>query len=52
MDVPVAKDECRGADGEVVWSWPPGAEACAMRESALSQTGAKEPVPGEITYKP
>jgi hypothetical protein len=42
------------ADGEIVWSWPPGAEvkSFGMRSRAsLEMTGAIKPVPGEITYK-
>jgi len=41
------------AYGEVVWSWPPGAEAERRRVSRVGRdTGAREPVPGESTYKP
>jgi hypothetical protein len=27
MDAVAATDECREADGEIVWSWHPGADA-------------------------
>ncbi|MET0220433.1 MAG: hypothetical protein ABW213_07245 [Tardiphaga sp.] len=40
------------ADGEIVWSWPPGAEVGAARLRVVAETGAIKPVPGEITYKP
>jgi hypothetical protein len=41
------------ADFEVVWSWPPGAEVklAMMLKRIAPMTGAREPVPGEITYK-
>jgi hypothetical protein len=37
-------------DGEVVWSWPPGAEAVQRRLRVVQ--GARKPVPKESTYKP
>jgi hypothetical protein len=44
-------DEQYVQDGEVVWFWHPGADAVPMRKRR-AQTGARKPVPGEITYKP
>src|SRR3954464_3244319 len=43
-------DERQGADGEIVWSWHPGADAkpaCGERAG----DGGNQPIPGEITYK-
>ena len=55
VDAKAATDERSSfADGEVVWSWRPGAGA-KFREKQASQasfsgmTVAKEPVTGEIT---
>jgi hypothetical protein len=45
-------DEWHGADGEVVWSWHPGADAQRNALARCRDTGARKPVPGEITYKP
>ena len=48
-------------DGEVVWSWRSGAGAklatmlldiASRCEGITPMTGARKPVPGEITYKP
>ena len=40
-------------DGEIVWSWRPGADAQRnARNAHCRDTGAREPVPEEITYKP
>jgi hypothetical protein len=39
------------ADSEIVWSWPPGAEAVREAFDALRK-GARKPVPKESTYKP
>jgi len=40
-------DERHGADGEVVWSWHPGADAKFAMQRASRATGAKQPVPEE-----
>jgi hypothetical protein len=41
------------ADGEMVWSWPPDAEAkLAGVTNAAGDGGKKARFPGEITYKP
>ncbi len=45
------------ADGEVVWFWPPDAEAKLAGVTNTAGDGSKKarfpgPVPGEITYKP
>ncbi len=52
-------DEQHDTHGEIVWSWHPGADACATRQRCrnammlrITRTGARKPVPGEITYKP
>jgi hypothetical protein len=39
------------ADGEIVWSWPPDAEA-KRAGTICARRGQESPVPGEITYKP
>jgi hypothetical protein len=41
------------ADGEVVWSWPPDAEAkfASCSTSAGEQRGQESQVPGESAYK-
>ena len=42
----------KAADGEVVWSWRPGAGAkVAVLLTSDRPTGAIKPVPEEITYK-
>ncbi len=46
MDVKAATDECRGTDGEVVWSWPPGAEAKrAMLLTSIVRDGGNQAGP-------
>jgi hypothetical protein len=46
-------DEQSDAHGEIVWSWHPGAGAkSVLLMTSARMTGAREPVPGEITYKP
>ena len=47
----VALDERNSRDGEIVWSWHPGADAQRNALARCRDTGAREPVPGEITYK-
>jgi hypothetical protein len=42
-------DERRGQDGEIVWSWHPGADA---KLATMPMTGARTPVPEESAYKP
>ena len=46
------RDDWRAVDGEIVWSWPPGAEVKPAALTSARVTGAREPVPGESTYKP
>src|SRR5262249_40228076 len=42
-----------GTDGEVVWSWRPGADAQRnARNAHCRDTGARKPVPEESAYKP
>jgi hypothetical protein len=48
----VCADGRRFADGEIVWSWPPGAEAQRNALARCRDTGAIQPVPGESAYKP
>jgi hypothetical protein len=38
------------AVGEIVWSWPPGAEA--VRRRIPRRAGGNKPVPKESAYKP
>jgi hypothetical protein len=45
-------DEQRDTDGEVVWSWPPGAEAKFAALDERAAMGARKPVPRESAYKP
>jgi hypothetical protein len=45
-------DEQSDAHGEIVWSWHPEADALRNAFHALSQTGARQPVPEESAYKP
>ncbi len=53
-------DERPDAYGQVVWSWHPGADACAMRFAhcrdammlRITRTGARKPVPEESTKQP
>ena len=40
------------AHGEVVWSWPPDAEATPAVMMIRRSRGQESPVPGESTYKP
>src|SRR4051812_39858039 len=39
------------ADVEIVWSWHPDADAKLAGDDSPPVTGARQPVPGEITYK-
>jgi hypothetical protein len=51
VDAKYRKTSDADADGEVVWSWRPGAGAkCAAKEPQT--TGARKPIPGESSYKP
>jgi len=47
-------DERSDAHGEIVWSWSPGAEIkfAQLVSTSARMTGARKPIPGEITYKP
>jgi hypothetical protein len=51
MDVTTAADDRRRHEREVVWSWHPGADAKLALSTRVRVTGARQPVPGEITYK-
>jgi hypothetical protein len=53
MDAGAATDECRDADGEIVWSWRPDAGVkFVMLRRASWTTGTIKPVPEESAYKP
>jgi hypothetical protein len=47
---PLRETSAIGADDEIVWSWHPGADAKRCEDNR-NATGAKKPVPEEITYK-
>jgi hypothetical protein len=43
----------REVDGEVVWSWSPGAETkFEMLLTSIASDRGNKPVPGESAYKP
>jgi len=48
---PLLETSAIGPDGEIVWSWHPSADAKSATQRALRATGARQPVPEEITYK-
>ncbi len=45
-------DEQCGTHDEIVWSWPPDAEATLAVIMIRRLRGQDSPVPGESTYKP
>ena len=45
MDVEARETNAAFADGEIVWSWPPDAEAKLATPRTLRVTGANKPGP-------
>jgi hypothetical protein len=51
MDVKTTADDRRRHGREIVWSWHLGADAKLALSTGARATGARQPIPGEITYK-